>query len=887
MLSSGLSILSKATLTRPSSLRNPTSLHWKPRNGTFSNSLPSQLASPITSLYRSRPVSIKSTSILGNPRSSKNPLITRHYSTERQEKPDIEVQKEFRNHLKSFLMRVHPDFFSKHPKIQEENDRGLKQLNSLLDMVEEYSKKPSGPILLDRTRVAVRISTTFYLRSGPKTLAESKAEEKRKERESKMSETEKKERSNEELFPPPPGASEYPSISSSLTLPESYFTTPFSRDFLERDVRIFLNDLLKQAGLPTMAVSDEDMNFARARFSADSQEISEQFENDGTYKPRSSSNPYRDAQALRKEFKHILGAFLDRHFPDAQMAIDKLGPDWEMQVGHKPEAYIAMGVADLHHSTDRERKQIHYEPSLDGEERAHGLLLVEELWSSGLIPNDIPVFITRDANSFLKPDALPGFISVPLEFENAVFQQYLKDNLRTIMIARYNLRGQLLETESLMRQFAKTLKLTRIEPRTSLEHTAVCIAAINEVKEYIFRKHKKDLEGMTWQIVEAGSISEFTRRFGGSDAYIVPDTKKQKKKESNDKQKDDKKEAASEVQEKKGEKEEKEEDEEKEIEIGGSGYELEAVEGLDTLKRRKLDLSPEYLAKMASIRAQKAKEISETTKGAAMFSDDWEDEAEEAQDAVLDELEHSILDSASKIPETEDRDLILEEIESEWRKSLKFHEIKPEIKKKSHENKKSDKNNDLSEDASEADEFEQEMMKEQSKQAEKLRRELVHTEGTPMYSLRRDVLLIPWNTTGEAFLEFLETNAAILHFRQKIYPGKEWRTKMRLVCKTIRFLLGVESVAFSGRTIWDKSVQVTALKNLEKLAPIIRNTGLKDFKVVVTQQSIGVNLKKKTLRVPHNLTPKLWVNFLKSLSEEAKKPRVHGSKRFIGKTVHL
>lgn len=730
-------------------------------------------------------------------------------------------------------MRVHPDFFSKHPKIQEENDRSLKQLNSLLDMAEEYSNKAAGPILLDRTRVPSRFSATFYLRAGPKTLAETKAEEKKKEREPKADK-------ETELFPPVPG-SEFPSIVASYTVPESYFTNPFSREHLERDVRVFLNDLLKQAGLPTLLI-EKAAN--EGRFSADSEVITEQFEDDGSYKPREYVNHRREAHSLRKEFKHVLASFLDRHFPAAQMAADKLGHDWELHVGHKPEALIALGLADLHHTTERERKQIHYQPDLDGEERAQGLLLVEELWNSGIIPNDIPIFVTRDANAFLTPQSLPGFITIPLSFENDTFQQYLKDNLRTIMVSRYNMRGQLLEAEFMIRNFTKTFKLSRIDTMTSLEHAVVALTAINESRETLMKNHKSELEGMAWNIVEAQAIAEHNKS-GDPASYMRP-----RRKNTTTKETQAPKEAETWT-----------------VEPKDSGYELEDVPD-SALKRRKLDLSPEYLAKMAAIRAKKMEEARKKP-----FFDDWDEpEDEEIKSAVEDATPESTLAS----------DEIVKEIEQEFRKS------KRGTGNSSGEAEQSGKDSEIKSESEEPmDEFEEAIMQEQKKKAEEINRELVYTEGTPVYSLKKDLLLIPWNTSSEALLAWFESNRATLHFRTKIYPSKEWRSKLRLVCKNLRLLLGMSSVAFYGRTIWDKSVQIVALKNLETHAGIIRNAGLKDFKLVMTQNTLGVNFPKRTLRLPYNISPKLWATFLRDLTAESQKPKVAGGKRFIGKTIRL
>lgn len=731
-------------------------------------------------------------------------------------------------------MRVHPDFFSKHPKVQEENDRSLKQLNSLLDMAEEYSKKAAGPILLDRTRVPARYSTTFFLRQGPKTLTEAKAEEKRKDTDSKSDKDAK-------LFPPTPG-SEYPSIMATYTVPETYFTNPFSRDHLERDIRLFLNDLLKQAGLPTLTIEE---SVEKGRYSAESEEITEQFEDDGTYKPRESSDHRRDAQALRKEFKNVLAAFLDRHFPAAQMAIDKLGHDWELHVGHKPEALVALGIADLHHSTERERRQIHYQPDLDGEERAQGLILVEELWNTGVIPHDIPVYITRDENAFLTPQSLPGFITIPLAFENDKFQEYLRENLKTIMVSRYNMRGQMLEVEYAIRNFTKTFKLARIDSKATLEHTAVAITALTEAREQLLEKHKLDLEGMAWNIVEAKSIADFNKT-GDTASYVKPDTPTTKKASS--KPADSKSDAKSAPK-------------VWSTEPKDSGYELEEVAD-SALKRRKLDLSPEYLAKMAEIRAKNMEEAKRKA-----FSDDWDDEeGDENLDASVD---------ASSADEMETLSSIEKDIEKEWRRS-----------KRSAKNVDNCEQSEATADAP-IDEFEEAMIEEQRKQAERVNRELVYTEGTPVYSLKKDLLLIPWNTSSESLLAWMESNKAMLHFRQKMYPSKEWRTKMRTVCKTLGLLIGVTSVSFYGRTIWDKTVQVVALRNLEKNAPFIRNANLKNFKLVITQNSIGINFPKRTLKLPYSITPKLWAAFLRDLSAELKKPKVAGAKRFIGKTIHL
>jgi hypothetical protein len=740
----------------------------------------------------------------------------RHYANAPEEPAKVSLEQELRNHLKAFLMRVHPDFFSKHPKVQEENDRSLKQLNSLLDIVEDYAGKPSGPIQLDRNRVPMGFRATFYLRPGPKSLLEAKREEKRKEAGSEAAKN---------RDPLGLAGHDFEAIGASYNFPESYFSDPFPREMLERDVRLFLNDLLKQAGLPVMTVNEASQ---RARYDENSDEIANQFDESGGFRAKKEPDLRRQQQALRKAFKEAIQGFMDRHYPAAQIAVDKLGEDWEMHIGHKAEASIALGISELHHSTDRERKQVHYSPELNGEERAQALLLVEELWEAGTIPNDLPIYILKQPNLFLQPSALPGFLTIPLNFSMAALDKYLKDNLKTIMIVRYNLRGQLMETEAFIKQFTKSLKLARIDVRASLEHTFTVLSTINEVRTELEEKFKEIFEGMVWHIVEADALAEAVAENPNA-IYVHPNAPKPTSSPP----------AKSEPSTPKPD---------SEVEAFESSHEddsvqLEEVEGLPML-RRKLNLSQEHLAKMKEVREQLYKKRGSIN--------DWDDDEEETSDLNLEVL------SSSDLHPLHSSRPALDMAGKNSAQSANLSEKSETIE--------GEKQSEATEEV--VDEFEAAMFKAQRDQAEKVNSEVLYTESTPLYSLARDTLLIPWNTSAEGFLSWLRANHAVWHFRQKIYPSKLWKRKLVLVAKNLKFLLGVQRVSFSDRAIWDKSIQLLAMRNLQRFAPMIKNAELNHMRVVVTHHTLSLNLRKQVLKLPYNINPAMWSRFLQQLNAE-------------------
>lgn len=713
-----------------------------------------------------------------------NPLlrVAKRSYVEGDAKEQVTLEQEFRTHLKGFLMRVHPDFFSSHPYAQEQNDKSLKQLNSLLDIVEDYSKKAAGPIQLDQLRVPGNFTVRFYLRHQQKSAIDAK-----REAEEKLKPKEENRQKDEKELMPKRLDQEFVSVAASYYVPEHYYREPFSRELLERDIRMFLNDLLKQAGLPQMAINDVAEDESNPAVEA-------QFDDDGDFHPKYRTSPYRDAQALRKEFKSVLAAFMDRHYPEAQIAIDKLGPDWGLFVGIKPEAGIAARVTQLHHSSDRERKQLHYAPDLDGEERATGLLLVEELWANGSIPADIPIYITREPNVFLLPSVLPGFLSIPLEFENEDLRAYLSENLKSIMITRYNMRGQIQENEYLVKQLTQALALGVVDLRASLENSLICLTALNGVKDELV-KQKKHIEGMTWRIVEPEEVSsamEAEKRGRDSMTWKRPESDVDASEPTPS--------AA---------------------EMDNSNF--EKVDGL-AISRRKITFTQEQLDATQKLRAERAA----ANPG---FSDDWEDDEDESIVSEQANLASSLVSDLLKHPER--------------------HE-------------------DLDEEAKvlddiEEDEFVDAMKKAQREQAGQVNAQLVYAEGTPWYSLRKDILYIPYNTSGATLLAWVESNEAILHFRQKIFPSKEWTQKLQMICRNLSLMIGAKTVSFSGRTLWDKSVQLSALRNLDKMAPLLRTFGLNNLHIVITQASLSINIKKKILKIPHNLTERHWAAFLRHL----------------------
>jgi len=161
-----------------------------------------------------------------------------------------------RSGLRPLFLKVHPDFFTHTPEIQVQNDRSLKQLNALLDLLDEYSTLVGdhrGHIILDKHKVPNRVAITFYVKRI-------KVENKLFLQESKMCGLCPLTLKSPLSLTPIPIHREvdYDTIASAYTFPVNFFQTPFPKKLLEREILHFINDILRQANIAALPIPGSD-----------------------------------------------------------------------------------------------------------------------------------------------------------------------------------------------------------------------------------------------------------------------------------------------------------------------------------------------------------------------------------------------------------------------------------------------------------------------------------------------------------------------------------------------------------------------------------------------------------------------------------------------------
>lgn len=313
-----------------------------------------------------------------------------------------------RSAMRQFLFRVHPDFFSKFPSVQQTNERALKQINQLLDILEDYGSR-DGPIILDGNKVPKRTTVSFFLREvKTKTSDEDDAPE-------------EYERAGAGDTKPKKGQRQFVSVSATLTFPDSFFNTPFPRQRLEHDCRVFINSLLKQAKLPILDVPD----LGPAVKSGPDVERSD----------RHDSPMKGGKMTWAHEMRSMIYKALNRHMTEDQLILESLGGRDVLRWGS--DGLVSDLIREEVDALNRlhsykpvfqpMKKSVFFVPALTGEQKGIAAQAVNLLFASKRIPEDIPVVVTEGI--YLTPSQLEGFVTLPYNFylENPLNPGRLQD----------------------------------------------------------------------------------------------------------------------------------------------------------------------------------------------------------------------------------------------------------------------------------------------------------------------------------------------------------------------------------------------------------------------------------------------------------------------------
>eukprot|EP01122_Echinamoeba_exundans_P014368 TRINITY_DN648_c0_g1_i1.p1 TRINITY_DN648_c0_g1~~TRINITY_DN648_c0_g1_i1.p1 ORF type:complete len:744 (-),score=143.08 TRINITY_DN648_c0_g1_i1:3-2234(-) len=460
------------------------------RRAQRSNNLPSQF-SPL-SASRLGPVQCNSTTVLDFIRKRKYHSSRRVQGEETAEqssptpkKAEASTGESIRSAMRQFLFRVHPDFFSKYPSVQQSNERALKQVNQLLDILEDYSNR-EGPIILDGNKVPKKLTVAFFLR-------ELKASTEQETPDSVAEPAEASKGGKKK------GEKQLRNVTATIAFPDSFFNTPFPRQRLDHDCRVFINALLKQAGLPTVELPDIGIPSEKKKKEEKQQGTTEK----------------REKVLWAHEMRSLIYKALNRHYTHDQMVLDSLGGRIILQQGPDKLPYELDSdekesferLYQYRENTTRLKRSVFFVPQLTGEQKGIASRALELLWASKRIPEDIPVLITQ--NTYFTPTQIQGFITLPHNFylENPLnpaklqedekkedgdkksdaetnpdasegsstskvpklnAEQYLSLYLPTIIEQRAKIRDAIVETELGLTEILETLKVADVVVKVGL-----------------------------------------------------------------------------------------------------------------------------------------------------------------------------------------------------------------------------------------------------------------------------------------------------------------------------------------------------------------------------------------------------------------------------------
>jgi hypothetical protein len=411
---------------------------------------------------------------------------TAEQSSTTPKKAEASTGESIRSAMRQFLFRVHPDFFSKYPSVQQSNERALKQVNQLLDILEDYSNR-QGPIVLDGNKVPKKLTVAFFLREL-KPAAQQETPDMTEEGSDASGAAKKK------------GEKQLRNVTATIAFPDSFFNTPFPRQRLDHDCRVFINALLKQAGLPTVELPDIGVSSSKKQKAE---------------KPQGTQEK-REKVLWASEMRSLIYKALNRHYTHDQMILDSMGGRTILQQGpdrlpYELESEESEAFEKLYQykdNTTKLKRSVFYVPQLTGEQKGVASRALELMWASKRIPDDIPVLITQ--NTYFTPTQIEGFITLPHNFylENPLnpaklqedekqpegdtpvdaeenpdaaaaghtttkvpklnAEQYLSLYLPTIIEQRSKIRDSIVETELGLGEILETLKLADVVVKVGL-----------------------------------------------------------------------------------------------------------------------------------------------------------------------------------------------------------------------------------------------------------------------------------------------------------------------------------------------------------------------------------------------------------------------------------
>jgi hypothetical protein len=378
-------------------------------------------------------------------------MTRRWFTSKPEQETPAETVVNLRANLKQFLLKVHPDFFANDLEIQSANDKALKQLNQFLDVMEdalERSARSRGLVNLDKNKIPTKISIVFYIRHRPTA----------------------EDANIPNLFVRKSG-DKYLMVRADYVFPREIVDQPVSARRIDRECRLYLNELLRQADLPELPVPNSER-------SPDGQggETGELDADDDGMKPDDRAESVK----WTADFKKMLDHMLNRHYPLEQYFLDSLGGGQRaLKMAEFWGDTDSEVLKNLHHFRSPEQlqqKPLFFSPSLDGEQRGEAMLQVEKLIEHRLIPKDVPILITND-NTYLEPEQFPGFLTIPHNFKKEELVEYLERNLPLIRHQRRTVRELTNQAEFLQRQMMEVFHLASVEIRAGLEETVKCLRA--------------------------------------------------------------------------------------------------------------------------------------------------------------------------------------------------------------------------------------------------------------------------------------------------------------------------------------------------------------------------------------------------------------------------
>eukprot|EP01128_Nolandella_sp_AFSM9_P001350 TRINITY_DN1146_c0_g1_i1.p1 TRINITY_DN1146_c0_g1~~TRINITY_DN1146_c0_g1_i1.p1 ORF type:complete len:782 (+),score=242.08 TRINITY_DN1146_c0_g1_i1:347-2692(+) len=246
----------------------------------------------------------------------------------------------------------------------------------------------------------------------------------------------------------------YQVIRADYRFPEHFFGDEVPRIELEREAIIYINFILDQAGMEQIELPELP---TRAAFLDEKPELlrdtMRRLAKQGLYRAdrMRKTRPQKDVESeLMQEVKRQL----DPHYSLLHFKFERYyEPDPSSQVLTSEDSLWA----------DEEREVI-YAPSLTIPERTEGLahfeynqkLLDSHLWL------DIPIVMTPPG-TYYSTEKMPGFVTMPVDFDVVEMKAYLDETLPTIRMDRRRIRNRIHTVRYLQGQLRDNLELADVQ----------------------------------------------------------------------------------------------------------------------------------------------------------------------------------------------------------------------------------------------------------------------------------------------------------------------------------------------------------------------------------------------------------------------------------------